>query len=560
VNRTTPAPISSQLQPDLLDIPLPRTLILANWLKALAFYPQRHIAELAIHDIKFGADVLYHGPLANRNSHNLPSAIDHPEAVDEHLRKETAAGRIFGPTESRPANPFIVSPIGSVPKKDSDEWRIIHHLSWPVNNSVNDWIHDQPLSYTTFDNAIALVRKLGVGCFLSKVDVKSAFRTIAVNKRCRFLLGMRWRGKFYADLSLPFGMKSSPGIWERFATLAEWVVRGNGVEAILHYVDDYLIGGRSAAECQAALDTVVKVFQYLGIPINPSKFAAEGLPLTRIRFLGIIIDTVAMVAQLDDDRLRDIRAKLESWTQRQNCSVPELRSLIGTLSFAAKVVPAGRTFIRRLLITLTAALSRASTTTVNLTREFRCDIAWWQKFIATWNGVAILPDPFWSSPPAAIAPDAPVDHLFTDACLTGFGAVFGPHWLAEKWTASILQTAQRNSAVSMPYLELYAVAAAVATWGKSLRGRKLLVHSDSATAVAVMAGATSPDHSLMDLVRSILFVAATHEFAIRLAHISGVDNACADALSRGQIEKFRSRYAKHDSFPTAVLPPPLHAW
>ncbi len=88
-----------------------------------------------------------------------------------------------------------------------------------------------------------LVHQLGPNCLLAKVDVKAAFRCVAVHPSDRWLLGMRWCGSFYADLALPFGLKSSPAIWERYASLAEWLARMNGAPNTIHYVDDFLIGG-----------------------------------------------------------------------------------------------------------------------------------------------------------------------------------------------------------------------------------------------------------------------------------------------------------------------------
>jgi hypothetical protein len=200
------------------------------------------------------------------------------------------------------------------------------------------------------------VRSLGANALLAKVDVKAAFRCIAVHPSDRWLLGMRWNGSFYADLALPFGMKSSPGIWERYASLAEWILKRRGVKHVLHYVDDYLVGGAPESdECARAVDLIVAVFAELGIPINAAKLRLEGVPATIVRFLGILIDSARMEARLDAERLEAIKAMLAQWQTKARCSKTELQSLIGVLAFAAKVVPAGRTFLRRMLSLLAVA-------------------------------------------------------------------------------------------------------------------------------------------------------------------------------------------------------------
>lgn len=55
------------------------------------------------------------------------------------------------------------SPIGIVPKKEIDEFRLIHHLSYPDGASINEFIPDElcSVSYATVDDAIKQIKKLG---------------------------------------------------------------------------------------------------------------------------------------------------------------------------------------------------------------------------------------------------------------------------------------------------------------------------------------------------------------------------------------------------------------
>lgn len=88
---------------------------------------------------------------------------------------------------------------------------------------MNDRIRpeDFPLQYIQVDDIIKLVCKYGPGA-LTKFDVESAYQNVAV--QCplsdRYLLGMKWRGMYYVDLALPFGLTSAPYI---FNSIAEWM-------------------------------------------------------------------------------------------------------------------------------------------------------------------------------------------------------------------------------------------------------------------------------------------------------------------------------------------------
>ena len=66
-----------------------------------------------------------------------------------------------------------VSPIGLVPKGHmTGRWRVIVHLSAPQNFSVNDGISEElcSLSYASLDDAVDVIRRLGPGTQLVKMD------------------------------------------------------------------------------------------------------------------------------------------------------------------------------------------------------------------------------------------------------------------------------------------------------------------------------------------------------------------------------------------------------
>ena len=66
-----------------------------------------------------------------------------------------------------------------------------------------------------------------------------------------------------------------------------------------------------------------------------------------------------------------------------------------------------------------------------MNQEARQDIAWWLKFLPSWNGRAIIPGPFWTK-------TADLE-LFTDASgAVGYGIYYMGHWIANSWPA-ILQ-------------------------------------------------------------------------------------------------------------------------
>ncbi len=74
-------------------------------------------------------------------------------------------------------------------------------------------------------------------------------------------------------------------------------------------------------------------------------------PSTVLTFLGICLDTIKMEVQLPEDKLLRLQACIRSWEGKRVCIKWDLLSLLGLLHHAAKVVPPGRTLLRRMIDT-----------------------------------------------------------------------------------------------------------------------------------------------------------------------------------------------------------------
>ena len=170
-------------------------------------------AQFLLNGFKNGFSLMYEGPHEPSNSKNLKSALQYENVVRQKIEKEVKLGRVAGPFETRPLPTLRVSPIGLVPKKsDKTDFRLIHHLSYPAGQSLNDYINPSncTVQYTSFDTAIHMVQDLGPKCELFKMDVKSAFRLLPVNPVDFDQLGFTFNVFFfYFDKCLPFGCSIS---------------------------------------------------------------------------------------------------------------------------------------------------------------------------------------------------------------------------------------------------------------------------------------------------------------------------------------------------------------
>jgi hypothetical protein len=88
-----------------------------------------------------------------------------------HTSNEIYCGRIAGPFLTKPISNLRCLHIGIVPKKTCG-FKLITHLSFPTNFSVNDYADEKftSVKYSSFDNAINMIKNLGVNALVPLND------------------------------------------------------------------------------------------------------------------------------------------------------------------------------------------------------------------------------------------------------------------------------------------------------------------------------------------------------------------------------------------------------
>ena len=141
------------------------------------------------------------------------------------------------------------------------------------------------MHYASVLDAAAVVRQLGPGTLLAKIDLHHAFRILPVHADDHPLLDIQWGADTFVDTALPFGLRLAPNIFSAFADALAWILQSRGVVWQLHYCNDFLfLGPPSDNTCAAALQQALDTCRQLGVPVSVHK--TEG-PTTRLTFLGI---------------------------------------------------------------------------------------------------------------------------------------------------------------------------------------------------------------------------------------------------------------------------------
>lgn len=478
------------------------------------------------------------GRLSGGVSSNNRSASENVEEVSAAIIKELDRGHTSGPFSRSPFQTFQCSPLGAVPKRDGST-RIILDLSSPTGCSVNDGIPIEffTVKYSQFDEAVSLVRAFGRGCFMGKVDIKHAFRLCPVHPLDWPLLGFSWLDRFFFDTRLPFGSRSSPFIFNAFADALCWILSNKlGLSGIVHYLDDFFVVAGSREECQEKLNTVLKLFATLGVPVAEDKLEGPGQVIT---YLGIEIDAVQRRIRLPSEKLASLLVSVEAWLGRKKCRKRELLSIIGSLSFACKVVKPGRMFLRR-LIGLSTRVSRLHHY-VDLNDGARADFAMWLEFLQSWDGKSFFQAPRISASSL---------ELFSDASGLGCGGYFRGSWFSTPWPTDVDLT-------NITVLEGFAVYAAVYVWKADLKNRQIVVFSDNEALVRVWASGSSRCEPLMIIMRQLFFLCVEGNISISMKHLPGSKNVFADLLSRLQVTRFKSichsQHLREEEVPASIF-------
>jgi hypothetical protein len=307
-----------------------------------------------------------------------------------------------------------------------------------------------------------------------------------------------------------------------------------------NYLDDFLAVLAPHLDATRYADDFDSLCKNLGFTIKQKKSYTG----TCTDFLGLEIDTAAMEARLPSDKHAKALLLVRTYLRRRSLTLWELQSVIGFLSFAAKVVPLGRPFLRRLYNALSgysasgphpSASPHPSTSPHSsrrpVTPQMKEDLRWWLAFLPQWSGVSI------------IRPTREEAFVWTDAAgKKGIGgylleAIDKPLEFLSPEHAFSARIPRHFRKKHINAKEMMAALKAIELWGPQLlEGKKLCLFIDN---TAVVGGLTK--HSIrgeaMAPLRKLLLLAAAWDIELVPRWISTHENTLADALSRHEWRK-----------------------
>ena len=486
---------------------------------------------------------LQHGFMVHGSMHtsiispNHRSTLQNPQFIAKKLSLDLVLNRVAGPFETVPMSPFIVSPIGLVPKKEPNKFRIIHDLSFPPKESVNDSIPAsyKSVSYEGIRRIVDLVAQLGRGALLAKADIQEAYRILPVHPSQYYLLGFAWDDKFYYDKRLPMGAATSCATFEQVSVALQWILEKHfNVVTVSHIMDDFIfLGPAATSTCSTYLRIFEQLTSRLNIPLN-SKKTVE--PSTCVTVHGYEVDTLAMEIRLPQDKLDTAKSELLKLLSQKKATLHDIQSITGFLNFTCAVIPMGRPFLRR-LINLTCGVRYASFK-IRITRPVRADLRMWLLFLKYHNGIPIQNTNKWvSSDTLSLATDL--------AQSKGFAAVLDNKWASGAWSNS-------EKKLHISVLEFYPIVLAVMLWGHQLKNKNMLFLCDNMAVVEVINKQSCKDLHLLALLRQLVLSCLKLNIHFRAKHIPGKLNTIPDLISRFQVNVARHHHPELEQIQASI--------
>ena len=172
----------------------------------------------------------------------------------------------------------------------------------PVINlkALNSFI---PYSYFKMEGLHLLKDLLRENNFMCKVGLKVAYFCVPLHRNHQ---KFQWKGNIYEFMCLCFGLGPASRIFTKLLKITIAVLRRIQIRIII-YLDDMLLMSQTINGLKAARDTLVFLLQSLGFVINLQKSVL--VPLQKIEFLGLEIDSMRMTLTLPHEKVKKLRLK-----------------------------------------------------------------------------------------------------------------------------------------------------------------------------------------------------------------------------------------------------------
>jgi hypothetical protein len=408
-----------------------------------------------------------------------------------------------------PVLPPVYSTYFLIPKSDGG-FRGCLDGRW-----FNQWVKAQSFRM----DSLRTLRDLAMpGDWMVKLDLASAYLVVPIHPHARPAFRFKTLGQSWQFRTLCFGLRSAPRVFTRLLRPVFALLRREGIR-LLSFIDDVCVLASSPAEAVRHGQRVVELLLQLGFLVHLTKTdlvpkQADG------EFLGAQVDLrpEVMCFRLPGGKRRDLRRVCRRLLEnaRKPVSARDLSRVLGRMVAARLMVRDAALHSRGLERDQKQALRRSGkvwdSRCWQLSEEAILNLVWWIDVLSRPTACAM----------SLVESEMSID---TDASPWGFGG-----FLESMCTGGFWVAAERNSSQNMR--ELMAVDLTLRTFVSYLRGRSVLVQTDSMVVCAYLNRSGGKFPVLSRAAETILRWASSERISLRCTHLRGILNTRADIRSR----------------------------
>ncbi|KAI7963698.1 hypothetical protein MJO29_004125 [Puccinia striiformis f. sp. tritici] len=377
------------------------------------------------------------------------------EKIEESIKKEIAAKRIFGPYTKEQVHKkfgfFRTNPLGAAINGDGSV-RPINDLSFPRNTevpSVNSFVnkHDYDTTWDDFRVVSKFFRSQNQPLLLAIFDWEKAYRQIPTARdQWPYLMIQDFNDQILIDTRIAFGGVAGCGSFGRPADAWKQIMLSEfPLLAAFRWVDDNLFV--KTLNAQVDLDQIIARSNKLGVKTNPSKkgrvcappspspFSKRvSQPLLSLtspfkeeqKYIGFIWNTTQKTVRLPDEkktqRIQQLKVFLDP---ARTFTYNEVEVMAGRLNHVSYLLPQLRCYINSLYRWMNSWFNHCHPLPVP--DDARIDLEYWLKTLLFFSDTRMIQNP------------DPTEIGWVGDASTGFGIgiLIGSRWaqfqLTKEW-------------------------------------------------------------------------------------------------------------------------------
>ena len=395
---------------------------------------------------------------------------------------------------------------------------------------INDSMYDWKFTYTSITDSI---KDLCVTDWACKIDLTSMFWQIGLHPAAQKYFAYTYDDKYYIPNRTPFGAKPIPALANTLSSEVNRILINLGIRSSF-MTDDFLILGKSEAECLQARGIALEVFSEMGWDVNPSKVTD---PSTSITFLGYFLDIPTLSLSIPRDRLIRYSDLISHSATLEWTTAKDLQKVLGVCNWITEVFPRGKPYLSFLYELLSGFQGDKK---LKLLPQHIQDLSWWsvaiQELLKDSEG-SLYAFTLLLSPNFVTTMLTNTIRVYSDASgekddkgkfTQGYGITFNGKVYQGKWIDPEF--------TSTAYLELYPLLILLKLYAKEWKGKTIIFTSDNISNTYAILKYSTTCNSTSQILREMIEICCENNINMLADWIPRDYNVYCDFLSKKELK------------------------